>query len=202
MEDRIARVISYLFHPMLMPVYILILLLNLGSDFASNIPFKSKAAITGIMIFITILMPLVVTGFLYRMKMISSFYLEKQEERIYPLLIIGIFYYLAYYLLKGSHIYPVFSLYMLGSTLLIVFALVTTFYRKISLHMIGLGGLTGLLLGFSQHLDRMPYLLYGAVLLSGIVGSARLKIGAHKSSEIYSGFLMGAVVMFLLFCLV
>jgi membrane-associated phospholipid phosphatase len=37
------------------------------------------------------------------------------------------------------------------------------------------------------------------ILVCGLVGYIRLKTNSHKPSEVYAGFLVGAVVMFLLF---
>ena len=113
MEDRVARGVSYVFHPLLVPFYILLLLLHSDSNINGVIPLTSKLVLAGVMFFITILVPVTIIAFLFKIKMISSFYLEKQEERIYPLLIIGVFYYLAYYLMKGIRLSPVFSIYLL-----------------------------------------------------------------------------------------
>jgi len=202
MEERIARILSFLFHPLLLPLYTLILFCTLENSLSLLLPFKSELILILVMVFITILLPVTLTALFVRMKLVTSFYLETREERIYPLLITGIFYYLAYYLLKGIHLSPVISMYMLGSTLLVVLAMMITFFRKISLHMIGMGGLTGLFLGYSDHFRGGMPILFFVVLLAGIIGSARLKLGAHKSSEIYSGFFLGAIVMFVLFVLV
>ena len=92
---------------------------------------------------------------------------------------------------------------MLGATILAILALLITFYRKISLHMMGTGGLSGLILGLAINLSmNMLGFILLAIFISGITGFARLKLESHKPSEIYSGFLVGALVMFLLFYLI
>jgi membrane-associated phospholipid phosphatase len=89
---------------------------------------------------------------------------------------------------------------MLGSTFLAILALIISFYRKISLHMIGIGGILGLLLGLSLNLGLdLTWLLVVSIILSGVLGFARIQSTAHKPSDIYSGFLVGAGIMFLLF---
>jgi len=56
-------------------------------------------------------------------------------------------------------------------------------------------------LTFNLSLD-LVYFLLTVLLLSGLVGFARLQTNSHKPSEIYTGFLVGAVVMFFLFFLI
>ena len=200
MEERIAKFFTYLLHPLFVPFYILTILLNANSSFALTITFKAKLIISGLVILATILIPLLIIFLLFRLKLVKSFRMESREERIYPLLVISIFYYLTYYLLKSFTISFIFSYYMLGSTFLAICALIISFYRKISLHMIGAGGMLGLLLGLSLNLGfDLFWFVVTAILLCGFLGFARIKSNSHKPSDIYSGFLVGAVVMFLLF---
>ena len=201
-ETKLARVISYLFHPLLMPLYILLLLLNLDSFLSVSLPFSYKLALTGVVFLTTILSPLFVTWMLCRLRIISSVFMSRKEERIYPVLAISVFYYLTYFLLRGIHISTIFSFYMLGATLLAILTLAVNFFRKISLHMIGIGSFTGLFLGlslnFGINLDREVFL---GILLAGVIGFARLKENSHQPAEIYSGFIMGVVVMTVLMIL-
>jgi hypothetical protein len=68
--------------------------------------------------------------------------------------------------------------------------------------MIGAGALTGALLGLSLDLSLdITGLIVSVILLAGLTGSARLKINSQPS-EIYSGFLVGITVMFILFIMI
>jgi hypothetical protein len=195
-DSRLARVISYVFHPVLMPTYILLLLLNLNSMLSLALPLSYKMALAGVVVLTTVLFPLFVTWMLLRLNIISSVFMTRKEERIYPVLAISVFYYLTYFLLRGIHISIIFSYFMLGATLLSILTLVINFYRKISMHMIAAGSFTGLFLGLSLHfgLNLNAEILTG-ILLAGIIGFARLKSDSHQPAEIYSGYLMGVVVM-------
>lgn len=200
MEDRFARLLTIVFHPLFVPFYMLMLLLNVNTFFAMLIPVKAKLVLTAMVFLTTILLPLFIVFLLYRMKVVKSFYLKSREERIYPLLATAVFYYLTYFLLKRFSISFIFSYYMLGSTFLTILAMIISFYRKISLHMIGIGGMVGLLMGLSLSLNLdLTWFVVAAILLGGFIGFARIQSNSHKPSEIYSGFLVGAGVMFLLF---
>ena len=203
MSDRLSRGISVVFHPIFIPVYTLVLLLNQDLTLALIIPVKTKLILSCIVFLTTIVIPFFSVWVFYRMKLVSSILLKTREERIYPLLIIAIFYYMTYYLLRSFPMTFLFSFYMLGSAFLVILALIISFRMKISLHMIGIGGVLGLLIGLSFTISTdLSLLIFPAILLCGVVGSARLNENSHKSSEIYTGFLAGVVVMSCLFLLV
>jgi len=200
MEERIAKILTLVFHPLFVPFYMLLMLLNVNTFFAMMIPVKVKLLLSGLVFLTTIFIPLLIVFVLYRLKMVKSFNLESREERIYPLLAVAVLYYLTYYLLKSFPISFIFSYYMLGSTFLTILAMIISFYRKISLHMIGIGGMLGLLMGLSLNLSLdLTWFVIAAIILGGFLGFARIQSNSHRPSEIYSGFLVGAGVMFLLF---
>ena len=62
--------------------------------------------------------------------------------------------------------------------------------------MAGIGGLTGLIFALSFHLEiNFLVPIISVVLISGILGTSRLLIGAHKPSQIYSGYFLGLFIM-------
>ncbi|MEI6435276.1 MAG: hypothetical protein WCP32_10560 [Bacteroidota bacterium] len=196
MEMKIARVISYIFHPLLTPCYILILLLNINSIASLSVPFSYKLTLTGVVLVLTVLLPLLFTWLLMKVQYITTVFMTTKEERVYPILCIAIFYYATYYLLKEVHISAIFSYYMLGATLVAILALVINFYSRISLHTLAIGSFTGLFLGLSLNfgINFTPEIIIG-ILLAGIIGFARLKSNAHKPSDVYFGFLAGVVTL-------
>jgi hypothetical protein len=156
-----------------------------------------------VVILTTLLFPLFITWMLIRLDVISSVFMTRREERVYPVLAMAVFYYLTYFLLKGIHISLIFSYYMLGATLLAIFSLAINFYRKISLHAVAAGSFTGLFLGLSLGFGINLYLeILTGIVVSGIIGYARIKTESHQPAEIYSGFLMGVTIMTVLMFLI
>jgi hypothetical protein len=203
METKIATLISYLLHPVLIPLYAVLFLLNSGIYFSLFLTTEAKLILIATFLFTTIILPLLIMVMLNRKKIIKSFFMETREERIYPLLIITVFYYLTYYLLKGIHVSFILSFFMLGSTFLAILALIITFYLRVSLHMLGMGGLLGMLTGLGANISLNLFIpILVMLFLSGLAGFARLKMDSHKPVEIYTGFLLGGVVMFILFYLI
>ena len=203
MELKIARIISYLFHPLFIPLYMILLLMNTNNYYSLLIPLKGKFLLTAILFLTTIILPFFSGFLLYRIKLIRSISPESREERIFMLLNTGIFYYLSYYLLKGTHVSLVFSFFMLGATILVVFAILISFFLRISIHMIAAGGMAGALLGLAwNNSGEMIIYFLVIILIAGLTGSARLMMKPQKPVGIYTGFLVGISVMFVLFRLI
>lgn len=196
MNTQVARILSFLFHPLLIPTCILVILLGLDPTFSVLLPLKMTFLVTGTILVTTFIFPLALIFIMFRMRMITSFYLQKREERIFPLIIIAIFYYLTFYLIRDIHLPRNFQLFILGATLLAVITLLVNFFFCISMHMTALGAVTGLFLGMTIISGGYSlYLFFGILLVSGLTGSARLTLNAHRPAEIYYGWLMGVVVM-------
>ena len=193
---KIARVISYVFHPLLLPSYTLLLLLNLNSFLSRSLPFAFKLSLVAVVFLTTVFFPLILTWMLVRLRIISSLFMTGREDRVYPILTIAVFYYLTYFLLSGIHVSTLFNYFMVGATLLAILSLVVNFYWKISLHMIGIGSFAGFFLGLTMHFGINLYTeMFAGILLAGIIGFARLKSNSHQPAEIYCGFVMGVLVM-------
>jgi hypothetical protein len=203
MELRIAKVISYLFHPLFIPLYTILVLFNSDNYLSLLIPLKGKLLLVAIVTLTIILLPLLTSFLLIRLKIVHSFFPKIREERIYLLLNTAIYYYLTYYLLKGIHVSLFFNYFLLGSTFLVICSLVITFFYRISLHMIATGGLLGGVLGLTfGYSMKLTGLIVALLFLAGLVGTARLMKDAQKPGEVYYGFLVGITVMFLLFILI
>ena len=134
--------------------------------------------------------------------LLSSLQMETRKERSYPFITTSLLYYLSYYFLKsqGAPVINIEALFIWGATMLIIVSLIINFWWKISVHMIGIGGLTGalFLLNFKSFFN-FPILILILIFFAGLTGYARLKLEAHKPSQVYIGFLTGISVMFFIF---
>lgn len=203
MEKKFAKVISIIFHPLLIPTYALLLLVNTNTHLTLALPEKMRY-VTVLFVFLTsFVLPLLVMLILLKIGKIKSLEMETRHERILPLLIVSVFFYLTYYLLKQGPYFMLFNIFMLGATLLVIISLFVNYFFKISIHMLALGGMFGTFAGFSMTFNlNLSFLLYLIIFISGLVGYARLKLNAHTPSQVYSGFALGTVFMLGLFLLV
>ncbi len=203
MENKIAQIISYLFHPLLMLVYGLIVLLNINSYVSMMLTTNGKLYILGIAFIMGVIFPLSFMFFLLKSKVIKSFAMESKEERTVPYLMSGVFYYFIFYLFKEINVPALFYVFVLNCTLVILLTLLINFWWKISVHMIAIGGIIGTLIGISiKYSMNLMIIISILFLISGLIGFSRLKLNAHYPAQIYSGFLLGLSCMMILFIII
>ena len=189
-----AKVISYLFHPLLMPIIGLCIIFNTDSYINYAVPTELKQAVLILVGTSTFILPLLISVLLLNRKMINSLEMETQKERIVPYSFTIAFYIFTLYMLKQAPIPPIIFNFIIGATLSIIVAFVVNIKWKISAHMIGIGGLVGALLCISILLEIYitPYLVF-SLIVAGLVGSARLILKAHTPSQVYVGFAVGVI---------
>lgn len=200
MKQRFAKIVSMLFHPLLIPTYALLILVNIKTHFTLVLP-ENFRYLTVLFVFLTsFVLPLLIMLILLKFGKIKSLEMVTRQERVLPLFIVAIFFYLTYYLLKQGPHFVIFNIFMLGATLLVILSLLINYITKISIHMVALGGLFGTFIGFALALSLdLRALLSIIVLVAGITGFSRLQLKAHNSGQIYVGFLLGTIFMFSLF---
>ena len=197
MENKMARFFSLLFHPLLISTYFFVLTHHLPFHFSMIIPQQSKWMIIGLVFITTFAVPaLLISIFSFGMKKLTK--PDEREERYLPLAIAIIFNFLAYYLLNKVQLSPIFNLFNLGVTSLLVICLLITLAWKISIFMAGAGAFFGALLGLAITLDiNITYILLLSILVSGAIGFSRMLSKKHSPAQVYGGFLLGAATMFL-----
>jgi hypothetical protein len=195
-----AQIISILFHPLLMPSLGFLILFN-SSTYLAYLPLEYKKMIFLIVILCTMVIPLSLIPFFLYQKIIFSLQMSERRERYVPLILTFLFSLFCYYLLQRLQIPSAYQAFSLGCMISVMSAFIITSKWKISTHMIGNGGITGLIayIIYYLHVNLEIYLII-IIFLAGLTGTARMILNAHKPSEIYSGFLVGfaviSVVMF------
>jgi len=198
MNLKFSKYISYFFHPINFP-FIGALLYFV---FIPKFIFKPQEYTILIVIFIgTYLFPIFLLLLLKRFGMIYSFQMNTIEERKFPvLLFISISYIIGNWLFKSS-IVDLLSLLFFGYGLGLIFLYIILYLKKkISLHSTAIGGLIGFLIYFSFHYKLNMIIVFSILfILSGIIGSSRLKLKAHNLSEISLGYLLGIISQFIVY---
>ena len=167
-----------------------------------------KLALSPILLF-SIVFPLFSLMIMYRSKIISSFRLENQKERIPVLFLSSIYYGITYYFIRSLDIayyhsfFGLFLSFLTGGVLLALASLIITTRWKISLHGIGIGALAGGFLAFTQ--EMQPMLNFHEVvninivliLLVGVLATTRLILKAHTINQVIVGSLLGMVTEYI-----
>ncbi len=196
MSEKVARVISIVFHPVLIPTLGFLLLLNSGFYF-SLLTIEAKRFLLLVIFLSTCILPMLMVAML-ALNPKFDITMPGSKDRILPLLASAAFYYLGFILLGKVKAVPEFKLFMIASVLVIVALLIISFKWKISNHMAAVGGLTGTMFALSFKGGLNPvYSVIIVVLLSGIVGTARLSLNKHNIWQVIAGYALGFVILYL-----
>lgn len=200
-----ALVLSGVFHPLLIPTYMFALLVLVNPFlFGANGFGEQRALLTLLMMVLyTAVIPMISVLLMVALNMVGSVMMEERTERIGPLLLVMVLYFWVYYNLSNSNDVPtIFSTFLLGVVIALALAFVINVLDKISLHTVGMGGLVGMLMitmglfgangiEVGNYTIGLGVLLIAGVIIAGLVGTARLALGAHDKVQIYSGYLVG-----------
>jgi hypothetical protein len=127
---------------------------------------------------------------------IKSIQMETARERTLPLLTTSLFFILGYFFLKKFQLPAFIPLFFLGTLLAVLISLGISFFWKISIHMVGIGGLVGAMVTMALKYDVQTHMwMLIALGVAGFLGSSRLTLGAHNPKQIYSGFLLGLIII-------
>jgi len=208
----LSKVVSVVFQPLFLPIYAFLLYVTI--DHHSTFLIRSEQAslqfnyILSIQILLAVIIPIGSLYVMYRSNIISSMSIPDRKERI-PIFIITLFYYLlTYYFLRKIHVANLeflgaFMSFLTGGIILTGLSLLITFFWKISIHAIGISGLSGAFLGFFELLfpiqNEKEILVINILLLLlvGLVCSARLYLKAHSFLQVIGGITLGFVVEYI-----
>jgi hypothetical protein len=199
MEKRFAKIISLVFHPILIPTYLIGILMTLDVFFALMIPSDAKWKIVLLILITSALFPAITLYGMYRFKLISSLSMERKEERLYPYTATTIFFFLSAYMIWQINISPVYYYCLLGASILALLTLLINIFWKISAHTVSVGGVLGILVAFQEVLlIDILWLIALIILIGGVIGYARLRAGSHNQAQIYTGYVIGFMITYLL----
>ena len=191
---KLTQLISIILHPMFMPILAIHLTLLVLPSLTFTLS-QNLLLIYGILIFSTMVLPLISIFWLMQKGKVSSLEMSNHKERSLPLFKTVIWMSFGYYLLQNLLFYtPILKAELLGAILIILLAAIISKFWKISLHLLGIGGVVGVFIALQIMHGDFLYLLLLFILLSGLLGVARIKQKAHNYAQVYAGFLVGLSV--------
>jgi len=192
-----AKIISVIFHPIFVPVYLVYFLLHTHDNlFASFTPWgKTKVLIMSILMYA--FFPIVTVLLLKGLGFIDSVFLRTRKDRIIPFVACIIWYFWIWHVWRNipEPGYPrEMVLFAMAVFLTASAGFMANIYMKISMHALAMGTMLALIIymAFTQGVSYGLY-LSAAILVAGLVCTARLLVSDHAPREIYVGLLIGMV---------
>jgi len=200
--------VSILFHPIFIPLYSIYLYFFIDNYENKLIKISDSSflyVLYALMLFIGVLFPLLSVFIMYRTRIISSITSPKRTERSPIILIVFVYYVMAYFMYRSWNIayYNIiegFVSFLFGGIIILFIAFVINNFYKISLHSIAIGSMAGGFLALAKiliHVSNFNSLIeINCVLLfsMGLVASSRLYLKAHTPLQVYLGLVIGFLV--------
>lgn len=194
-QKVIATFLSYVFHPVFIPIYVIYFLLYVEPFlfYGTTEDGRLMVLLQGIVNYT--FFPLISVLLLRGLKFIPSIKLKERKDRIIPFIICNIWYFWIWYVWRNLEGMPremvVFSM---GVFMASSIGLLMNIYIKVSMHGIALGTAVSFLclLGFEYGQGMGIYIMI-ALLIAGLVSTARLLLSDHTAWEVYLGLIAGTL---------
>lgn len=194
MTSRLSQYISVIFHPLLMPFYAMVIIFNVHSYLSYSLAPEVKKIILFIVFITCFVMPVLISLYLLQKGFIRSLEMSERRERRVPFLAAMLMYLCCFLLVRQLPAPDLIPAIVISGAVIIAVAFAVNLRWKISIHMIGLGGLAGIIfISGDRILTDVSIYFIAVLLVSGITGWARLSREAHSSMQIYAGFIAGFV---------
>ncbi len=196
MLNRIAQIISFIFHPFFIPLYSFACLLFAPFWFNAFLVLKSKLILLALIFSFTAVFPLINILFFHYIKIVADVRLRSAKDRPLPFIIIIIFYAALFYVLSEFQLATIYKWVILGAGLAIFIIFIINFFTKVSAHLTAIGGLVGLFIILSWHYQvNFLKLISAIIFISGLLAWSRLQLKAHSQFQVYLGFFVGCITM-------
>ncbi len=189
-----AKVISFVFHPLFIPVYVSWFLIYINPIFPAFTAWDKTILLIRFVVMYTVF-PLATILLAKGLGFVQSIYLKTQKDRIIPYVACGLYYFWMWYTLRNQ---PQFPKEVVLFTLAIFLAssggIIVNSYMKVSMHALAVGVMVTfiILMAFLSPASFGFYIAI-ALLVTGMVCTARLVNFDHHPLEIYAGLFVGVL---------
>ena len=190
-----ARIISMIFTPFYLPLVGIVLLFTLS--YMRMLPINFKLLVLTIVYLLTIFVPTFLIHLYRRLRGWNLFQLGTKKRRVIPYLISIVCYMACIRILESNQVFHFIVVIVLAALLIQTASLLVNVWWKISTHTAAIGGVIGALMALAELFRFNPvWWLCLALLLSGVLGAARIILRQHTLGQVVAGFFIGLLCAF------
>ncbi|MCL8008478.1 hypothetical protein M8845_13695 [Gelidibacter japonicus] len=192
MIHYLLKSISYIFHPLLMPLLGVIFYFSKTPRFIPEPVMKAKVFSITIL---TIILPILLYFLLKTIKKVDSLELKTSKERIIPLTLSALIIFLILKRVLSYDEIPELYYFYLGILFSTLTCLVLAILKfRASIHMIGSAGFFMFAVALSIHFKiNINGTIALMCIVMGGIATSRLHLKAHNNTELLIGFFVGLV---------
>ncbi|SFC88848.1 hypothetical protein [Algibacter pectinivorans] len=195
--DRLLKSISYIFHPLLMPLFAVAYYFSISPRYYPPEIIKAKFVALFIL---TIILPLLLYLILKLIGKVNTVNLSTTKERIYPLMLNSIVVLIILKKILTPSQSPELYFFFVGILISNISCLLLAIMRfKASIHMIAITGVFMFFIALSIHFSiNLNNTLIFMAIISGAVATSRLHLKAHSYIELIIGLFLGVIPQLIL----
>lgn len=189
-----ALLVSYVFHPVFMPVAMAWVLFQLSPATFAGLSGEKMGMVLLRIAYIATFFPILTVLLLKGVGFIESIHLHTPKDRIIPLIGTMIFYFWVYHVFKHIDAPFLLRVLLLGCFWGVIVMFMVSIFFKVSMHTTGAGGMIGILLVLMFNSPvNMAIPFFAALMIAGIIGTARMILKAHTLGQIWLGYILGVI---------
>ena len=195
--DFLLKLAAYVFHPLLMPLLGVFLYYEISPRFTDpEIMWASLMAVS----IITVFIPITIFFLLKNLGILSSIHLEGVSDRKVPLMIQCVLLLLIIKMVFDPYDNVELYYFFVGILFSTITALILVFFKfKVSLHQMGVSGVTMFLIALGIHFKVNVLLSVSFLFIAnGWVATSRLHTKSHTGVELVGGFVIGVLPQLIL----
>ena len=189
-----AQLVSVFFHPLFIPTWLTVFTVYREPYFFAGLNSRQLLFKLISVVFSTAFLPLFSVLLMKQLGFIKSIFLRDQKDRIIPYIVSMIFYFWAWYVSRNLHDHPAQTAMLLAVFLCSIAGMMANIYYKISMHGLAVGAMVCWFIWLAYYVSPLAALyLPLAILVTGLVCTARFVVSDHSPFEIYSGLIGGII---------
>ncbi len=189
-----SQALSDVLHPFFVPVWVVEVFMFTDPMLALA-PAKQKLSLWAITALVALIIPALSIVLLRALRLISDFSIASRQDRTIPLAVVALSYGLCIVMVSNMTGSFVVRKFLIAAFCCAACALAVTPFWKISLHMISAGAVCGMFaVLLIAGIGSVFAPLVAAILLAGMLASARLYLGRHNPAQVAAGFLLGCAI--------
>ncbi|MEI7669292.1 MAG: phosphatase PAP2 family protein [Pseudomonadota bacterium] len=187
----IAKILSILFHPLLLPTYAIAFIIYTNPYLFSV--YQDREWIFVIRVFInTFLFPAVALFLIWKLGFLKDLTMPEREDRIIPYIATGTLYVWAFITFRKSSDPQILNTVLLGSCIALFGCFFVNIFNKVSIHSAGIACMAVIVM-FNTTMSSFDtrWVLLVIIFLAGLIGVSRQILKAHSTTEVLGGYMIG-----------
>lgn len=195
--DKLLKSISYIFHPLVMPIFAVWFYFKISPRYVSEEVIHGKLISLSLL---TVALPVLIYFLLKTLGKTNSIHLKTTRERIYPLILYGTIIIIVLQRVIVPSLSTELYFFFIGVLISNMACLLMAIMKfKVSLHMVAISGVFMFFAALSIHFSvNINSTLAFMCVVIGAIATSRLHLNAHDYKELILGVFFGIIPQIIL----